>query len=190
MFEELAIDVYDEVDRRETDSVWNTVEVAANAVSAGVGSKPAAAASAGGNAAVIIPFLPVNPEFGTTRNQGRQKLARLSGQEFEFLVTDILKEIRRRQSESLAISPASKSPLREAGTPARSNNPGFTKSLPQFSLASAIVDPNDPIYDYVASDDDYYHIPDHPTTQSYQSAAAAADGSSNDSPRGSRTGMR
>ena len=82
MFEELTIDVYDEVDRRETDSVWNSVEN----TSGGKGL-PAAA---------IIPFLPVNPEFGTTRNQGRQKLARLSGQEFNFLVADVLKEIRRR----------------------------------------------------------------------------------------------
>ena len=84
MFEELTIDVYDEVDRRETDAIWNAVETSGGGSN---GKLPAAA---------IIPFLPVNPDFGTTRNQGRQKLARLSHQEFNFLVTDVLKEIRRR----------------------------------------------------------------------------------------------
>ncbi len=62
VFEELAMDVYDEVDRRETDEVWAK---AASSSSSSSSSK-----------AAIIPFLPVNPEYGTTRNQGRQKLAR------------------------------------------------------------------------------------------------------------------
>jgi len=62
VFEELAVDIYDEVDRRETDEVWARVETS---------SKSA-----------VVPFLPVNPEYGTTRNQGRQKLARMSRQDF------------------------------------------------------------------------------------------------------------
>lgn len=33
------------------------------------------------------------------RNQGRQKLARLTDQEFASLVVDVLKEIKRRQTE-------------------------------------------------------------------------------------------
>jgi len=145
VFEELSIDVYDEVDRRETDAIWNAVE------------------GSGGKNAVIIPFLPVNPDFGTTRNQGRQKLARLSNQEFHFLVTDVLKEIRRRQTE-MSVSSPMKSPLRESAARSHTNQ-GFTKSLPQFlpgvpGVTSAGADPDDPIYDYVASDDDYYHIPE------------------------------
>ena len=48
VFEELSIDVYDEVDRRETDAIWNAVE--------GSGAKNA----------VIIPFLPVNPGVTTS----------------------------------------------------------------------------------------------------------------------------
>ena len=48
VFEELSIDVYDEVDRRETDAIWNAVE------------------GSGGKNAVIIPFLPVNPGVATT----------------------------------------------------------------------------------------------------------------------------
>ena len=47
VFEELSIDVYDEVDRRETDAIWNAVE------------------GSGGKNAVIIPFLPVNPGVPT-----------------------------------------------------------------------------------------------------------------------------
>ena len=38
-----------------------------------------------------LPFLPVNPEYGTSRNQARQKLARLDRVEFAQLVTDVLK---------------------------------------------------------------------------------------------------
>ena len=48
VFEELSIDVYDEVDRRETDAIWNAVE------------------GSGGKNAVIIPFLPVNPGVATS----------------------------------------------------------------------------------------------------------------------------
>ena len=47
VFEELAMDVHDEVDRRETDAVWAAVE----SVSA---TKKSA----------ILPFLPVNPDYG------------------------------------------------------------------------------------------------------------------------------
>ena len=70
VFEELTIDIYDEVDRRETDAIWHLTT--SNASSTSTSKLPA----------VMIPFLPVNPEYGTTRNQGRQKLARLNVQEF------------------------------------------------------------------------------------------------------------
>ena len=46
-----------------------------------------------------LPFLPVTPDYGTSRNQARQKLARLDKNEFAALVTDVLKEIRRRTLE-------------------------------------------------------------------------------------------
>jgi len=80
VFEELAVDVYDEVDRRETDALWNKTEVRSQST-------------------VPVPFLPVNPDYSATRNQGRQKLARLTHAEFAALVLDVLKEIRRRQVE-------------------------------------------------------------------------------------------
>jgi len=53
LFEELAMDVYDEVDRRENDSVWLFTHDHTSIVS----DRQA------------VPFLPVNPEFSATRNQ-------------------------------------------------------------------------------------------------------------------------
>ena len=98
------------------------------------------------NKSVIInmPFLPVNPDYGTTRNQGRQKLARLESREFNTLVIDVLKEIRRRQTEmtggwhptaaptTAATSAKMPSPLRETGSSflRDATKMGLTKSLP------------------------------------------------------------
>uniref|UniRef100_A0A8C7CET3 GIT ArfGAP 2 n=1 Tax=Oncorhynchus kisutch TaxID=8019 RepID=A0A8C7CET3_ONCKI len=45
----------------------------------------------------LVPFLPVNPEYSSTRNQGRQKLARFNAHEFATLVIDILTDAKRRQ---------------------------------------------------------------------------------------------
>ena len=119
VFEELAIDVYDEVDRRETDNLWTITET----------SQPG----------VLVPFLPVNPDYGATRNQGRQKLARLTQTEFASLVVDVLKEIRRRQSEMTdavrTVNGDSKSEVRP-------------------------MSDDEPLYDSVASDEDYYMLPD------------------------------
>lgn len=44
-----------------------------------------------------VPFLPVHSEYSTTRNQARQKLARLESKEFNTVVLDILMDARRRQ---------------------------------------------------------------------------------------------
>ncbi len=191
VFEELAMDVYDEVDRRETDEVWARVV-------SGPSSK-----------SVITPFLPVNPEYGTTRNQGRQKLARLSRAEFNVLVTDVLKEIRRRQADMNSRWPNStgatssaanlSSPLRESPGLLRGvAKVGQTKSLPigqRTGVTSAALSDDEPIYDHVASDDDYYHIPDNegkeganqdggrrPHSSSGPSTSAATASSMNSSP--------
>lgn len=54
-----------------------------------------------------MPFLPVNPEFSSTRNQGRQKLARFNAREFATLIIDILSDAKRRQSpvsQAIAVS--------------------------------------------------------------------------------------
>uniref|UniRef100_A0A4W6D182 G protein-coupled receptor kinase interacting ArfGAP 2b n=1 Tax=Lates calcarifer TaxID=8187 RepID=A0A4W6D182_LATCA len=81
-FEELAMDVYDEVDRRETDAVWLATQNHSTLVTD----------------TTVVPFLPVNPEYSSTRNQGRQKLARFSAHEFATLVIDILTDAKRRQA--------------------------------------------------------------------------------------------
>lgn len=49
----------------------------------------------------LVPFLPVNPELSTMRNQGRQKLARLNCSEFATLVWDILIDCKRRHNPGL-----------------------------------------------------------------------------------------
>uniref|UniRef100_A0A4W5LNX0 G protein-coupled receptor kinase interacting ArfGAP 2b n=1 Tax=Hucho hucho TaxID=62062 RepID=A0A4W5LNX0_9TELE len=79
-FEELAMDVYDEVDRRETDAVWLVTQNHSTLVTD----------------TTVVPFLPVNPEYSSTRNQGRQKLARFNAHEFATLVIDILTDAKRR----------------------------------------------------------------------------------------------
>lgn len=82
LFEELACDVYDEVDRRETDAIWLSLQNQSALVSD----------------RCTVPFLPVNPEFSSTRNQGRQKLARFNAREFATLIIDVLSDAKRRQT--------------------------------------------------------------------------------------------
>eukprot|EP00090_Calanus_glacialis_P047134 TRINITY_DN9590_c0_g1_i1.p1 TRINITY_DN9590_c0_g1~~TRINITY_DN9590_c0_g1_i1.p1 ORF type:complete len:793 (-),score=277.42 TRINITY_DN9590_c0_g1_i1:161-2539(-) len=142
VFEELAVDVYDEVDRRETDALWNKIE------------------TGGSQASVLVPFLPVNPDYSATRNQGRQKLARLTPQEFSALVVDVLKEVRRRQVE---IDSA-----RGVSTTAVKYSPSneLSQTLTKLNLSSTLgcrastLSDDEPLYDSVASDDDYYIISD------------------------------
>uniref|UniRef100_A0A8C4Q948 GIT ArfGAP 1 n=1 Tax=Eptatretus burgeri TaxID=7764 RepID=A0A8C4Q948_EPTBU len=81
LFEDLAMDVYDEVDRREVDAVW----LATQSHSTLVSERP------------VVPFLPLNPDYSSPRNQGRQKLARFNPREFATLIVDILSEAKRRQ---------------------------------------------------------------------------------------------
>ncbi|XP_014769566.2 ARF GTPase-activating protein GIT1 [Octopus bimaculoides] len=141
LFEELAMDVYDEVDRRENDEIW----VSSNEHSSTIG--------------VTIPFLPVNPEFSTTRNQGRQKLARFNPREFVTLIIDILSDAKRRQmgtTASIIINPKEPSKF-------------YTFHLCICHLktsSSSILDDDEPLYDSVASDEDYSSI----DTQSIKSA--------------------
>lgn len=81
-----------------------------------------------------VPFLPVDPALSTTRNQGRQKLARFSSPELNCLVYDILVDTQRRHLAS------------------------GKGQLPQLREYSQISD-DDPLYDSVASDDDYAVVP-------------------------------
>ena len=140
VFEELAIDVYDEVDRRETDALWSKLE--ANAQNS-----------------IVIPFLPVNPDYSATRNQGRQKLARLTHTEFASLSIDVLKEIKRRQQEidaSRGFVQVKYSPSAELNQTLQKLN--LARTLGTSIVRGSALSDDEPLYDSVASDDDYYNI--------------------------------
>ncbi|XP_051164978.1 ARF GTPase-activating protein GIT1 isoform X1 [Leptopilina boulardi] len=121
LLEELAMDVYDEVDRRETDSIWLSVA-----------SLPDRCA---------VPFLPVNPRLSSTRNQGRQKLARFTPKEFATLIFDLLIETGHRHKL------ASQTPLQDPMVSALRRE--------QSGKYGSQASDDEPLYDSVASDDDY-----------------------------------
>ncbi|KAM9360807.1 ARF GTPase-activating protein GIT2a isoform 3-T3 [Symphorus nematophorus] len=124
LFEELAMDVYDEVDRRETDAVWLATQNHSTLVTE----------------TTVVPFLPVNPEYSSTRNQGRQKLARFNAHEFATLVIDILSDAKRRQQGNLIASPK--------------DNVEFILKSVAVRHCSDSQDNDQPDYDSVASDED------------------------------------
>uniref|UniRef100_A0A7N6B1A5 Arf-GAP domain-containing protein n=1 Tax=Anabas testudineus TaxID=64144 RepID=A0A7N6B1A5_ANATE len=124
LFEELAMDVYDEVDRRETDAVWLATQNHSTLVTE----------------TNVVPFLPVNPEYSSTRNQGRQKLARFNAHEFATLVIDILSDAKRRQQGNSVTSP-------------KENVELILKSVPVRHCSDS-QDNDQPDYDSVASDED------------------------------------
>ncbi|XP_035760955.1 ARF GTPase-activating protein GIT2a isoform X5 [Neolamprologus brichardi] len=124
LFEELAMDVYDEVDRRETDAVWLATQNHSTLVTE----------------TTVVPFLPVNPEYSSTRNQGRQKLARFNVHEFATLVIDILSEAKRRQQGNPIVSP-------------KDNVELIMKNV-AVRHCSDSQDNDQPDYDSVASDED------------------------------------
>ncbi|CAH2086866.1 unnamed protein product [Euphydryas editha] len=119
LFEELVMDVYDEIDRRETEAIWQT--------------------SATGLERCGVAFLPVNPALTASRNQGRQKLARLSMREMSTLLRDVLLDATRRQRLAT---------LQPRALPLDPFNPKHLKYLSQMS-------DDEPLYDSVASDEDY-----------------------------------
>lgn len=121
LLEELAMDVYDEVDRRETDAIWLSVAAFPDRCA--------------------VPFLPVNPRLSSTRNQGRQKLARFTSKEFATLVIDLLIEASHRHK--LANQPPLQDPMISALRREQSGKHGSQ------------VSDDEPLYDSVASDDDY-----------------------------------
>jgi len=85
IFEELAEDVFDEVDRRESVQMWRNCSLGG----ARMRKK---------HEYDLPPFLKLNNEYSSTRNQGRQKLARFTEQEFLCLIHDVLCDIVRRNS--------------------------------------------------------------------------------------------
>ncbi|XP_043520855.1 ARF GTPase-activating protein GIT1 [Frieseomelitta varia] len=121
LLEELAMDVYDEVDRRENEEIWFTT--------ASLPEK------------CTVPFLPVNPQLSSTRNQGRQKLARFTPKEFATLIIDVLIEARRRHML------ANNAPLQDPAVSILHKE--------QHGKYGSQMSDDEPLYDSVASDDDY-----------------------------------
>uniref|UniRef100_A0A6Q2WZS3 Arf-GAP domain-containing protein n=1 Tax=Esox lucius TaxID=8010 RepID=A0A6Q2WZS3_ESOLU len=126
-FEELAMDVYDEVDRREMDAVWLATQNHSSLVTD----------------TTVVPFLPVNPEYSSTRNQGRQKLARFNAHEFATLVIDILTDAKRRQR----------------GTSCESPRELILKGIGSRHGSESQDNEDQPDYDSVASDEDLEREP-------------------------------
>ncbi|XP_058797903.1 ARF GTPase-activating protein GIT2 [Phymastichus coffea] len=121
LLEELVSDVYDEVDRRETDAIWLS--------SATIPER------------CIVPFLPIHPQLSSTRNQGRQKLARFTPKEFATLIIDILTEAGQRQTL------ANSTPLQDPAV--------IMLRKEQLKKHGSQMSDDEPLYDSVASDDDY-----------------------------------
>ncbi|KAJ9596708.1 hypothetical protein L9F63_012266, partial [Diploptera punctata] len=134
LFEELAMDVYDEVDRRETESIWLSTLKSSTTLAP---------------ERCTVPFLPVNPEFSSTRNQGRQKLARFNAREFATLIIDILSDAKRRQSPTVSLLQASE--FKGVQNSKVAGNP--QKNLQ--AVRKSEVSDDEPLYDSVASDEDY-----------------------------------
>ncbi|XP_013140687.1 PREDICTED: ARF GTPase-activating protein GIT2 [Papilio polytes] len=122
LFEELVMDIYDEIDRRETEAIWQS--------------------EACGLERCGVAFLPVNPALSAPRNQGRQKLARLSAPELAALLRDVLLDATRRQRLA-TLTPRA---------PGGHLNPLLSAS--HMKHMSQMSD-DEPLYDSVASDDDY-----------------------------------
>ncbi|KAK2177809.1 hypothetical protein NP493_577g00006 [Ridgeia piscesae] len=139
LFEELAMDVYDEVDRRENETIWLSTQSNNSLVSD----------------RQTVPFLPVNPEFSATRNQGRQKLARFNAREFATLIIDILSDAKRRQQGSPG-SPPVTATRKDKGLKMEAVEGLRVKTLRTNSMLSD----DEPLYDSVASDEDYASIGD------------------------------
>ncbi|XP_015240622.1 PREDICTED: ARF GTPase-activating protein GIT2-like isoform X6 [Cyprinodon variegatus] len=124
-FEELAMDVYDEVDRRETDAVCLATQNHSTLVTD----------------TTVVPFLPVNPEYSSTRNQGRQKLARFSAHEFATLVIDILADAKRRQWGNSCDSPKDNVELILQGINSRHNSESQENDQPDYDSVASDEDP-------------------------------------------------
>ncbi|XP_014674693.1 PREDICTED: ARF GTPase-activating protein GIT2-like isoform X1 [Priapulus caudatus] len=155
LFEALAMDVFDEVDRRETDALWLSAAAAAQ-------QQQQQQSQSSGSAVVIVgdrqcaPFLPVNPEYSATRNQGRQKLARFNAREFTTLIIDILSDARRRQQAALGIvSPPREKAPELPEKPKNESTPRGGATADNKRVSSLISD-DEPLYDSVASDEDSF----------------------------------
>uniref|UniRef100_A0A1I8H0E5 Arf-GAP domain-containing protein n=1 Tax=Macrostomum lignano TaxID=282301 RepID=A0A1I8H0E5_9PLAT len=163
-FQELLRDAYDELDRRDSNRVLRD-RLGAEAV-----------------AGLELLFLPLNPHYSATRNQGRQKLGRLSVREFGVLLGDALEEAARRSgvAPSLCARPSADPPNSAPPAPAPALESSPSRALASGSGAasggmSRSLDnglSEDPVYDIVPADSEYASI--NPNRQR-QAASCSAD---------------
>ncbi|GAV01679.1 hypothetical protein RvY_12353 [Ramazzottius varieornatus] len=165
LFEHLAMDVYDEVDRQETENIWQSLH----------GQNPTTDRH-------MTAFLPVNPRLSAVHNQARQKLARLHPSEFAALIVDVLAEVRRRQtgvekpsptlefksgsenSSEFSISELTSTQNNTLDKPTSHKTPAQnTVKLRDEEIKTDSVEVNEevePLYDQVAVDEDYVNAED------------------------------
>lgn len=138
-FEELAADIYDEVDRRETETIWRALKGVNN---------------------VEVPFLPTNPSFSSTRNQGRSKLGRLTARDFAVLISHVLEDGQRREVRPVTTSSYDDDEEHSyCDVPCEysDNEPNYDEVHNSFSNSSQLNDEghSSPVYDQVPEQDDY-----------------------------------
>lgn len=92
-----------------------------------------------------VPFLPVNPDLSSMKNQGRQKLACYGQKEFKNLVIQILVEINRRTQPGMLINKKN----------VFNYNLKCLYILVNKVISKLKYDDDEPLYDHVASDEDY-----------------------------------
>lgn len=149
LFEELAMDVYDEVDRRENERIWFANQ------------------NFQSSDRQIVPFLPANPEFSATRNQGRQKLAKFNKREFATLIIDILNDAKRRyvglmSPRSELSKDKDKANAKVSGNGLKGSSNGVKSG---GGTKSGNLSDDEPLYDSVCSDEDYASIGDNQSLQ-------------------------
>ncbi|ODN04062.1 ARF GTPase-activating protein GIT2 [Orchesella cincta] len=130
VLEQLAADLYDEVDRRQLEKY----------VSATI--KPASDFTK-----FSIAFLPVNPNYSSVRNQTRQKFARLSNDELCALITLVLVECKRRHCNGARDIELDKDIFLHG-------DKHLSSSMKLAGETSVTEDDDYPLYDSVASDED------------------------------------
>ena len=90
-------------------------------------------------------------------------MARLTPTEFAALLVDVLKEVKRRQTEidsSRGLTQVKYSPSAELNQTLHRLNLAKVKGAPHHLLRGSALSDDEPLYDSVASDDDYYNLDD------------------------------
>ncbi|VEL08583.1 unnamed protein product [Protopolystoma xenopodis] len=158
-FEDLCIDVYDEAERRLTNSILETLDQPNETSQTGRenGHFSSKSGSTEPSAALVrslmLYFLPPNTVYSSIRNQARQKLGRLSALEFHTLVIDILTEAAARlmplfppRPETLVIGSQLPPPLAcRLPSPCIQRSPNSSSEAPNANSVSTAINNSGPL---------------------------------------------